>query len=319
MKDKKHKVRFWGETVGLSPFKVRFKQAMIAIKGDEDVPKSKFGLSSLKQLHPTISPYLWLGKSYLKNTVIISNLYNHTQTPIEEGWSVAKTQVRDFRGKKLTYNSHNGTDFSIPINSIVTASCTGKIVEVHSEFNRGGLKIYIDHGCGLMTTYAHLARALVKVGDMIEAGEPIAISGYSGLDSLISIPWGIPHVHFNVWLNGEPIDPFPFETNSSLWFHDELPKGKNDDTKVNFTPSVFNSNIVHEIIETCKTKSVKERLLNIESIYEKAHQLIIAMNYYPTRFPVRKNIYTENYKREKRLFLPFRYTDFFNIVFLDEI
>jgi len=132
---KNEEISFWGDTMGLAPFPLRFKQALTAIFGEEDVPRSKFGLSSLKQLYPKISPKLWKGKPYLNKTVIISNLFNLKQTPVEDGWSVKKTQVLDFRGKALTYNSHNGTDFAVPTGSIVCTAAAGEVVEIRSEFN----------------------------------------------------------------------------------------------------------------------------------------------------------------------------------------
>ena len=71
-----------------------------------------------------------------------------------------KTQVADFRGRDLTYDSHNGTDFAIPVGTRVLTAAAGRVVRQVSEFNRGGLKLFVDHGQGLMTCYAHLARPL---------------------------------------------------------------------------------------------------------------------------------------------------------------
>jgi murein DD-endopeptidase MepM/ murein hydrolase activator NlpD len=157
----KQKIRFLGDTLGLAPFPLRIKQALVTIRGEEDVPPSRWGLSSLKQLYPKVALKLWRGTHFIPNKVIISNLFNHTPTPHENGWSVRKTQTLDFRGRGLTYDSHNGTDFAIPVGTTVCTAAAGKVVHVVSEFNRGGLKIFIDHGEGLMTCYAHLAKSLV--------------------------------------------------------------------------------------------------------------------------------------------------------------
>ena len=211
------RIKFWGETIALHPFSLRMQHAKVALLGEEDVPASRYNLSSLKQLRPYIAIPLWLGKQKVSGKVIITNCFNHLQTPIELGWSVKVTQVRDFRGKKLTYDSHNGTDFAVPIGTTLLAAAPGKIVHIQSEFNRGGLKIFVDHGQGLMTCCAHLARQLVTVGQIVERGQAIAITGYSGLDSLVTFPFGTPHVHFNTWLNGEPVDPFPYANEPALW------------------------------------------------------------------------------------------------------
>jgi murein DD-endopeptidase len=314
------RLKFFGEVLGLSPFKTRMKQAKIALAGQEDVPGSKFGLSSLSQFHPIVSPKLWLGKPYVKNKVILSNLVNHTQTPIEAGWSVKKTQVKDFRGKRLTYDSHNGTDFSIPVGSQVCTAAAGRVVAILSEFNRGGLKIFIDHGQGLMTCYAHLARAQVKVGQELKRGEAIALSGYSGLDAVVTFPFGIPHVHFNVWLNGRPIDPFPYEGKSTLWRAGDLPTPFDGEESISdYKPSVYDTSKVLEIIAGCKTASERERLKQIQNVEERAANTIIQMNYYPTRFDVKLNPYVEAYERAPRLDLPFSSKAFDGVVFLDEL
>lgn len=315
---RKEKLRLFGDVMGLSPFPLRFKQALITFRGEEDVPKSKFGFSSLKLLHPKISPKLWRGKPYLDKTVIISNLFNHTQTPVEEGWSVRKTQVRDFRGKDLTYNSHNGTDLAIPVGSSVCTAAPGEVVEIRSELNRGGLKVFIDHGEGLMTCYAHLAKAKVRVGDIVGRSQEIAISGYSGLDGVLTYPFGIPHIHFNVWLNGEPVDPFAYGENKSMWAGIYLPTvSKSSDST--FTPSEYNETKTNAAIITCKTLRVRERISSIKQLKYKAAHTIIEMNYYPTRFSERINIYDKEYAREPRLDLPFKAEEFEKVVFLDDI
>ncbi|MGH1335025.1 MAG: M23 family metallopeptidase [Aureispira sp.] len=313
-----NKLKFFGEVLGMSPFKERWQQAKVALFGQEDVPGSKFGLSSLSQFHPRISPYLWRGKSYVERQVIISNLVNHTPTPIANGWSVKKTQVLDYRGRGLTYDSHNGTDFSIPVGSEVCTAAAGEVVAVQSEFNRGGLKIFIDHGEGLMTCYAHLARALVEVGTILKRGQTIALSGYSGLDALVTFPFGIPHVHFNVWLNGESIDPFPYEGKPSLWKNGALPIPA-DGGEANFVASTYQEEEIDALIACCKTASVQEALHATQPLAQKAAATIIHSNYYPTRFGQRINVYDQTYERRPRLDLPFSAKAFDGVVFLDEL
>ena len=312
------KLKFFGEVLGLSPFKERWTQTKVALFGEEDVPSSKFGLSSLSQLHPRISPYLWRGKYYVPRQVIISNLVNHRPTPIAAGWSVKKTQVCDYRGRQLTYDSHNGTDFAIPVGSKVCTATVGQVVAIQSEFNRGGLKIFIDHGQGLMTCYAHLARALVKVGDVLERGQTIALSGYSGLDALVTFPLGIPHIHFNVWLNGQPVDPFPYDNRVSLWKNGALPAPAYGGGAP-FAASIYREKQVNALIASCKTTSVQAALHAMQPLAQKAAAVIIHSNYYPTRFDKYISVYDQVYERSPRLDLPFRAKDFDGVVFLDDL
>ena len=320
MIDRQKKLRFWSEVLGLYPFPEKWKQIKIAIRGGDHLPKSKAGISSLKQLHPRISPRMWLGKQKVKRKVIISNLFNHTPTPIEEGWSVAKTQVKDFRGGTLTYDSHNGTDFAVPVSTIIHTAAPGQVVYIVSEYNRGGLKMFIDNGSGIMTTYAHLARTLVKEGEYIERNQPIAISGYSGLDALITFPFGIPHTHFNVWHNCKSVDPFSYEGNISLWREGNIPiPARDENLDFEFVPSEYDEKSVQEVIANCLTPSLKEKLLNIEDFRHQAALTLINMIYYPTRFALKKNLYKENFERKSFLDLPFSSKEFDGVIFLDEI
>lgn len=314
----KQRIRFLGDTMGLAPFPLRFKQTLVALFGEEDVPGSKFGLSSLSQLHPRIGIKLWRGKPYLKGKVILSTLFNHTQTPASEGWSVKKTQALDFRGRHLTYDSHNGTDFSIPVGTTVCTAAAGKVVAVISQFNRGGLKVFIDHGQGLMTSYGHLAISYVKPGDVLQRGQAIAISGYSGLDAAVTFPFGVPHVHFNVWLNGVPVDPFPFKDQPSMWLAGDMPAAATDDNG-DFEPSQYNQRLLEHAINSCKTAHVRNRLQGIADVYERGGHTVIEMNYFPTRFEKHFSLYDKQYPRRACLDLPFKAEDFSGVVFLDDI
>lgn len=318
--DMNNKVRFFAETMGLAPFGTRLKQSLIVFKGEEDVPKSKFGISSLAMLYPSLGVPLWRGKSVTNKKVILSRLFNHKQTPPSEGWSVQKTQAVDFRKRDLTYNSHNGTDLAVPIGTELLAAAPGEVVCVKAEFNRGGLKMIIDHGNGLMTCSVHLARALVKKGDKVKRGQPIAITGYSGLDGVVTFPFGVPHVHYNIWLNGRPVDPFAIADEGVLWKTGDLPVPHNpEEISEDFIPSEYDEAKVEEAIESCKTQKVKDYLRSIPELRYKAAELIIEMNYYPTRFPKEINIYKTKHPRIATLDLPFYAKDYDGVVFLDDL
>ncbi len=305
------------EAMGLLPVGLRWRQGLIALRGQPDVPPSRFGVSSLALLRPRIALRLWRGRSWIHRQVLLTNLFNHRQTPTELGWSVRRTQMEDFRGRDMTYDSHNGTDLSIPVGTTVLTAAAGQVVHVVSEFHRGGLKVFIDHGAGLMTCYAHLARALVQPGQRVDRGEPIAISGYSGLDGFITFPFGVPHVHFNTWLNGEPVDPFARPGEQSLWRGGAPtpPDGQGTD---GFAPSRYDLQAAQAALEACKTDTLQDVLRAIDAPAERAARTVIEMNYYPTRFPVRPNLYGEQHPRAPRLDLPFRAAEFDGAVFVDE-
>lgn len=313
-------LRLFGEVLGLSPLRLRLRQARIALRGEEDVPPSTYDRTSLTQLRPRLARPLWRGRYAVHRQIIVTNLFNHRQTPIEAGWSVKRTQTLDFRGRDLTYDSHNGTDFSMPVGSTVVAAAPGKVLRVASEFNRGGLKVFIDHGQGLMTCTAHLARPLVEPGQIVARGQPIALSGYSGLDAVVTLGLNTPHIHFNVWLNGEPIDPFPHDGLPSLWRAGERPVPARDvDPAEAFAPSPFEADTVERGIDACITPAARRRLRAIHDLPQRAGALVAEMNYYPTRFHERVSVYAEPGERRGVLDLPVTAEQFDGMVFADEL
>ena len=310
------------ESMGLTPPRERLRQALIALRGDEDVPPSKFGVSSLRLLDPKLSVPLWRGRYAVHRKVVLSNLFNHRQTPIELGWSVEKTQVEDFRGGGSTYDSHNGTDYCIPRGTPLLAPASGRVVRVVSEFHRGGLKLAIDHGEGLVTSSAHLARVLVHEGDLVGRGQPVAITGYSGLDSLVSFPWGIPHIHFNVWLDGQAVDPFARTSHpgeASLFVGGWPTPIPEDVDSEEPTDSEYDPEKVAAHIEQCITASTRARLSKVEPLSRRGGQLVFETNYYPTRFRDRSSPLREAHPRRERLHLPFSAALFDGVVFRDAL
>lgn len=304
----------WFEALGLEPLPLRAREAWLALRGDANVPPTRFGLSSLGIFHPVLSVKTWLGHQRADRLVPITNLVNRTPTPLEEGWSVRKTQVRDFRGGTLSYDSHNGTDFAVPVGTVVTAAAPGKVLRVSSEYNRGGLKVFIDHGRGLITTSNHLARALVRVGDVVDRGAPVALSGYSGLDALVAFPWSVPHVHFNVWLDGEYVDPFAMAGETPLWLGGNEPK---PGTPTGAVPSLtaWDEVLVQQSIASCRDAAVRDELAREPDLGARAMNVLFFRNYYPTRFAARPPVYSEVHARAPWLSLPFRGEDFDGTVF----
>lgn len=300
-----------GETFGLTDPLLRWEQAKLALGGDPYTPPSRWGLSSLKMFHPRLSVKTWLGWRPDDRLVPISNLFNRTQTPTEDGWSVRKTQVRDFRGGTTTYDSHNGTDFAIPPGTRVVTSAPGVVRRISNEFHRGGLKVVIDHGHGLITTSNHLGRTLVDVGQVLRRGDVIALSGYSGIDAVVSFPWSVPHVHFNTWLNGVPVDPFATDDEVSLWRNRNhpVPHTAGDDDEPIDAPQ-WDLDALDRVIEGCRDPELRQQLGATEPLVRRAVDTIFMRNYFPTRFRVDAPVYATAHRRRPMLDLPFSPKDY---------
>lgn len=63
-----------------------------------------------------------------------------------------------------------------------------------------GYTVIVNHGGGITTLYAHNSRVAVGVGQQVQRGQVVAASGSTGLSTG-------PHVHFEVRVNGQPVDP----------------------------------------------------------------------------------------------------------------
>ena len=305
------------EAVGLPPPALRAREALRALRGDRSVPRTRFDLTSLGVLLPRLSVATWLGARRPDRLVPISNLVNRTPTPIAEGWSVKKRHVRDFRGGTLTYDSHNGTDFAVPVGTVVTAAAPGRVLRISGELDRGGLKVFVDHGEGLVTTYNHLARTLVRVGDRVGRGASLALSGYSGIDGIVGFPWSVPHVHFNVWIDGENHDPFAASGETSLWRDGDDPRPSPEVPEDLAAETSWEADLVDGAIAACADPELRESLAAEPTLALRAMNVVFFRNYYPARFSAFPRIYPSTHTRAPRLTLPFRPRDFVGIVFAD--
>ncbi|MBK8251333.1 MAG: M23 family metallopeptidase [Polyangiaceae bacterium] len=307
------------ELFGLSPWRKRLHEASITFRGDEATPPTRFDLTSLRILQPRLSFPLWLGRRANGRKVPIYNFFCRTQTPPQEGWSVRVTVARDYRGLQATYDSHNGTDFAIPPGTTVVAAATGRVLRISSEFHRGGLKIFIDHGSSIITSYNHLARSLVQVGDLVHRGDPIALSGMSGLDGVVAFPFSTPHVHFNVWHDGIHTDPFAAEGEVSLWKVPNNPKpwDGQPDTQP-YEPTPWSAEGVERALAACLHADAKADILSGQDLAQRAMNAHFQLTYFPTRFSEKPRLFNGTFPRAPFLDLPFSSADFDGVEFPSE-
>lgn len=111
---------------------------------------------------------------------------------------------------------HPGLDFRGPIGSPIRAAARGLVSFAGPRAGYGNC-LDIDHGDGLVTRYAHLSAFRARLGQRVAAGQLIGAIGSTGRSTG-------PHLHFEVRINGSPVNPRPFlaaiavaaERNSSL-------------------------------------------------------------------------------------------------------
>jgi len=103
-----------------------------------------------------------------------------------------------FGGRKL----HTGIDITMPTGTPLHATADG-VVSFAARNGGNGNIVVIEHGHGLSTVYAHASKTIVKAGQAVKRGDVIALSGSTGISTG-------PHLHYEVWRNGQSVNPAPF-------------------------------------------------------------------------------------------------------------
>ena len=116
------------------------------------------------------------------DTLVISSNYGWRRSPIYRGWRM-----------------HSGTDFFAAWSDTVYATGNGLVTNVRRNFGYGR-QIKIEHCGDYYSSYSHLYRYLVKEGDSVSLGQPIARAGNSGMVTG-------PHLHYEISRWDKTIDP----------------------------------------------------------------------------------------------------------------
>jgi murein DD-endopeptidase MepM/ murein hydrolase activator NlpD len=94
---------------------------------------------------------------------------------------------------------HAGLDFGAAWGSPIVAAADGTVVA--AGYGGGyGRQVQIAHGGGILTLYGHMSSIAATAGEPVRQGQVIGYVGSSGLSTG-------PHLHFEVKVNGQPVDP----------------------------------------------------------------------------------------------------------------
>jgi len=116
---------------------------------------------------------------------------------------------------KQKRNPHSGMDIAAPRGRSVKSAEAGHVIYAGDLFFTGNV-VYIDHGSGLLSLYAHLSKINVKKGQKVKRGQIIGKVGKTGRVTG-------PHLHWSVYLNGNAVDPSLFFTKKN---HPKKPNKK---------------------------------------------------------------------------------------------
>ncbi len=135
---------------------------------------------------------------------------------IPTGWPVAGRRgtvthewgpnIHPFYGR---WYMHTGIDIADPAGNVpLVAAANGTVVETGNQEYGYGLYVEMEHRFGIRTKYAHLSRIDVRTGDELKQGDRIGILGSTGLSTG-------PHVHFEVFVGNQNVDPASYLTISN--------------------------------------------------------------------------------------------------------
>lgn len=97
---------------------------------------------------------------------------------------------------------HTGVDISMPPMTRVNATSEGTVARIGDDVVNGRF-VVVEHGRGVTTAYCHNTRILVRHGEAVARGQLIAYSGATGRATG-------PHLHYQLEIGGEAVDPVPF-------------------------------------------------------------------------------------------------------------
>ena len=170
---------------------------------DEFISRDKLSIDSnlINQDIFTISPNLQ--DSILRQYVENEDKFNLTNNELVIENKMFFSPIKGEITQSFNFNeNHFAIDIAADIGTPVKSVLDGKII--FSEWSlETGYVVVIDHGENIISVYKHNSKTLKEQNDFVQAGEVIAYSGNQG-----NLSSG-PHLHFELWKNGTPIDPEP--------------------------------------------------------------------------------------------------------------
>lgn len=141
--------------------------------------------------------------------VLASLMFDHQleQNAVPSRMPIRNTYITSgFGGRADPFNggaaNHKGIDFHASVGDPVLAVADGVVSYAGVRGGYGNV-VEVDHGNGYVTRYAHNSRLTVKAGDLVRAGEQVAKAGSTGRSTGA-------HVHFEVWKDGQVMNPRKF-------------------------------------------------------------------------------------------------------------
>lgn len=183
--------------------------------GGGDEPVNDMPVQSLKQDMGQLEQQFSASGQQLN--VLASLMFDHQleQNSVPSRMPIRNTYITSgFGGRADPFDGgsafHKGVDFHANVGDPVMSVADGVVSYAGVRGGYGNV-VEVDHGNGYVTRYAHNSRLVVKVGDLVRAGQQVAKAGSSGRSTGA-------HVHFEVWADGRVVNPRKFlgDTNTPV-------------------------------------------------------------------------------------------------------
>ena len=173
--------------IGINPDQLSFKSLFTKLSDIQG--QSNTGVTELQHLLASLS----------QKQSLLSSIPSISPT---KGWITSKfgKRVSPFTGE---ISEHRGLDIAAAVGSHILATADGVVIFSGTKADFGNMVMIAHYENGIVTKYGHNAENLVTVGQRVVRGEQIASVGMTGNTTG-------PHVHYEVWLNGEAVDPKNF-------------------------------------------------------------------------------------------------------------
>ncbi len=123
------------------------------------------------------------------------------ESVITQPFGCTALEIEPWSAECPGHHFHSGIDLAGPLGTPIYAATAGSVT-THRERGGYGLYILLTRDPQLSTLYGHLYWPLVQPGDVVAAGQAIALMGSTGNSTG-------PHLHFEVRIAGVPVDPLP--------------------------------------------------------------------------------------------------------------
>ena len=138
----------------------------------------------------------------MQGNVILTDLQGQLLWPAPGYTTITSPYGKRTRPTAGASSMHRGIDIGAPLGSPIVAAADGTVS--YAGYNgAGGIWVSIKHDKGLVTDYGHLQKTVVSAGQPVKRGQVIAFSGNTGVSTG-------PHLHFQVVVRGNAVNPVPY-------------------------------------------------------------------------------------------------------------